>query len=399
MNGVPKQIDQLDAPGVRPLGLADLLPIRDAAIGPAIKYTLQDVKDLLAQSWDQTLLVNDSTERTYQQVQSAASLGDGVLWRLWFPADYGTSTGEGGWTVGSYLSYMDDSFIDGAGTRDHVFSWHSYNYPAPDYIPTNDAAYSFRAERNFHNSAGNLFEFHIPEIKTTAGSLFRLTSIYANRDNGHALYDVIGETYQIQSAENVNFFYLSYGVDADGGAQFSVDASGGTGGSSGTGLNLSKINLTSGLGGLTQIYGSSNDFYIIPQRFTNIEGQGVFIPSSLTLRTGVGGDAVISCETTAANHGIYIASGTDTMATFFNGQITFNETLTLTRGASVYKGSLIIGINNSSFSTAAPLVIDNNNGIVPSTFFPNSISIWYDDATGKLMANIPAVGTKEFVFI
>lgn len=47
--GVPKPIYLLDSPGVRPLALTDLFPVRDpvAGNGPAFKYTMQDIVNLV----------------------------------------------------------------------------------------------------------------------------------------------------------------------------------------------------------------------------------------------------------------------------------------------------------------------------------------------------------------
>lgn len=242
-------------------------------------------------SWDATLAVNNITGRTVEQ-DKISTLGTGQIWYLWKPKDYGSTAGNG--TVGQYLSYMDDSFVDGTGTRDHVFSWHSYNYPAPGFSPVADAAYSFRAERNYHQGTNN-FEFHIPEIKTSGGALARLISLYGDRDLGHFYENNCMDAAHWFTIDDQLHEWFTYGAGPTRAVDMSYDGRWGSGGVAGTQANDIFFHFYDGSGaqstwqmsGANVVFRPANDYAIFsPLRHMDIQPSGHFNVSNSTFDFG-----------------------------------------------------------------------------------------------------------------
>jgi len=145
-----------------------------------------------AQSWNDTLLVNVNTSLTPIQNQAGIPGSSQLYWQ------YTTSTPG----IGKYNIFLDDSFIDGGGVRDHTFAFHSYNYPAPGYIPVgSELQYRFAVERKWFGTSYQS-EFHIPEYVTTSGVIHRLDSRYVNIATGANDWQVEFENLKAWTAES-----------------------------------------------------------------------------------------------------------------------------------------------------------------------------------------------------
>lgn len=194
-------------------------------------------------SWDATLAIGLNTTKTPTQTQ--ITKGGGQHWWQWILKPDASDPIQ---PYGTFNSFLDDTFVDGSGNRDHVFNFISYNYPGTGITTVTDANWRFGVERYFTNSLGNLFEFHMPNITTTAATDVRLYSIYANRDNGSALHQWYGNTFSWYKVGFSSQSYLDHVIDTAGSVTLNMNATQGTGGTSGTGLNQLHINMTSPTG-------------------------------------------------------------------------------------------------------------------------------------------------------
>lgn len=238
------------------IDLTDYIAAQIAGSGSAtwgnITGTLTDQADLVAYiaaqvgavpTWDATLTAGINTGQAPTQTQNG-TLGAGHLWWTWILKP---DSGDPSSPYGTFNSFVDDSFVDGSGNRDHVFNYMSYNYPGTGVTPlAGEAAWRFGVERFYTNGSGNLFEFHIPELKTTAGDLFRLFSIYVNRDNGRGFENHITQYSDWFPNTDQTNPYARLQVSDEGFASFKLDGSWGTGGVGGTTLNTAGYSMLDG---------------------------------------------------------------------------------------------------------------------------------------------------------
>jgi hypothetical protein len=79
-----------------------------------------------------------------------------------------------------------------------VHYWGYNAAPAGGRLNTADAGYQFRHESHYINgSEGTSFEFHLPELTTSAGDPKRLYSIYANKATGAAIHELTAKDFKI----------------------------------------------------------------------------------------------------------------------------------------------------------------------------------------------------------
>jgi len=342
-------------------------------------------------SWDATLTVNDSTAQTLKQGQTKA-LGSGSEWFEWsLKKDVSDPKGN---PYPKYTMGMDDAFTDGSGNRDQVFQWHGYNYPIGGYTPiSGEAAYSFRAERFYTNGMGNLFEFHIPEIKTTGGTLCRLQSIYANRDNGTTLFNYIGNTFNYFTATDQTDVWNSLVINSTGGVSQTFDASFGTGGYGGTKANIAGFYLKDGSATQGGMFMQSGILKIqSPVEIEMLGGANYLVaPSDITYTDG----------TTPPHAGDVYFTGSGKTGhgyKFFNSDQSVNSLNLLDNGAttvvpwsfnmpaSTTAGILVSNTSNNATTSSSYTQVNFKNGTTPNGTILSTASN-YNGGSFPLAAN------------
>lgn len=115
-------------------------------------------------------------------------------WTIWQPDNYGVSyTGFG--TAGRWLAGYDEYPGVNEPTTDRpnvvgmLWGYNTNNQQAR--IIAGEAAFRYATETFFCIGPTPNFEFHTPEITTTAGDIFRLDSTYVERDSGIGFREIV----------------------------------------------------------------------------------------------------------------------------------------------------------------------------------------------------------------
>lgn len=194
------------------------------------------------QDWDSTLKVKNSTSQAYKTIVNT----DNFIISYIEPLNYDPGNGIGRFTT--FITDIDDNQPD--PRHDVVLSWAAFNYnPGGDPTIVGQAAFAFKAETYFNQDGTHLMEFHLPELVDDAGLSHRLSSIYVHRPDGLAYLQSQIQNIAYRVRQNNNDAWMSMeSNDTVGVVTVVLNASFGTGGTSGTQTNAANLYLIDGSG-------------------------------------------------------------------------------------------------------------------------------------------------------
>ncbi len=135
-------------------------------------------------------------------------------WSAWQPSNYGVDYAPFGQGERWYSGYAVAAGVNLPTTArpNVVGQWWGYNssYQA-GRINALEAAFRFATESFYIIGVDPYFEFHTPEMTTTAGNIFRLDSTYVGRDTGMGFREIVNDDVSFYSAlypPSTGQFYL-----------------------------------------------------------------------------------------------------------------------------------------------------------------------------------------------